>query len=60
MWKENEINIPGSEYSLHAAQYATRIAKNEKAQSHTVIIRLFHFKPPFFTHLSASPLSRMP
>ena len=35
--KETEIKnilvpIDGSEYSLHAAQYATRIARNEKAQ----------------------------
>jgi nucleotide-binding universal stress UspA family protein len=26
------VPIDGSEYSLHAAQYATRIARNEKAQ----------------------------
>jgi K+-sensing histidine kinase KdpD len=26
------VPIDGSEYSLHAAQYATRIARNEKAE----------------------------
>jgi nucleotide-binding universal stress UspA family protein len=42
------VPIDGSEYSLHAAQYATRIARNEKAQLfciHAVIpqrLKFFH------------------
>jgi len=49
--KEIEIKnillpIDGSEYSLHAAKYATRIARNEKAQLfciHVVTPQRFKF-----------------
>jgi len=34
--------IDGSEYSLNAAQYATRIARNEKAQEFCIHILRFH------------------
>ncbi len=61
--REKEIKnillpIDGSEYSVHAAQYATRIARNEKAQLfciHAVTPQRFKF---FHRHASSpSPSS---
>ena len=59
--KENEIKnilvpIDGSEYSLHAAQYATRIARNEKAQLFCIhVVTPQRFK--FFHRHATSPSS---
>src|SRR5215467_7869858 len=48
------VPIDGSEYSLHAAKYATRIARNEKAQLiciHVVTSQRFKF---FHRHTSST------